>query len=381
MKIAILHPWFTMRGGGERVMDVMAGMFPSADFFSLFCSPDQLSPEMRNRRITASMLNKLPGARRFHRQLLPFYPWAVESFDLREYDLVISSCGPAMMGAAVRQDALHICYCHTPQRMWWDLYAEHQAMLKGPQRLFFTAASNYNRIFEFCAMQRVDSLVSNSRFIDQRIQKYFRRSTTVIYPPVNVSKGYISDTHEDYYLYVGRLEIQKRVDLIIEACNRLKRRLLLSGTGREEPALRAMAGPTVQFLGRVPDAEIGALFARSRAFLFPAVEDFGIAPVEAQSYGRPVIAYGYSGNLETISVGSSDGKADTGIFFPRQQVDDIISAILEFERREGDFDPRAIQEHSRTFQTSAFVDEFGTHINNFLARHGRGPAYLPAAEL
>lgn len=377
MKIAILHPWFLMKGGGERVIDVMAQMFPTADFFALFVDPLQLSEILASKRVVASKLNRFPWSARLHRHLMPLYPWAVESFDLSAYDLVISSCGPAMMGAAIKQDAIHICYCHTPQRLWWDLYAEHQNQLAGIAQALFVFGCTYNRIFEFNAMQRVDHLAVNSRFIEQRVAKYFRLPSTIIYPPVNVSCGFIAESHEDYYLYVGRLERQKRVDLLISACNRLKRKLLISGAGREEKALRGLAGPTVRFLGRVPDAEVGILFSRCRAFLFAAVEDFGIAPVEAQSYGRPVIAYGYGGALETVRVGDPEGREDTGVFFKTQEVESMMEAIESFESREMDFSPLSIQRHAAMFDTPNFVQSFGGYINAALRSHGMPEAYIP----
>lgn len=368
MKTAILHPWFLMKGGGERVVDVFAEIYPEADIYALFVDKSQLSNVLQNRRVTGSKLNSIPWSSKLHRELMPLYPWAVESFDLSCYDLVISSCGPSMMGAAVHQEAVHICYCHTPQRSWWDLYAEHQAQLPHILRELFVAGCTYNRIFEFCAIQRVDDLIANSLFIQHRIQKYFAKQSVVIYPPVDTSRGYIDSDRGDYYLYLGRLERQKRVDLLIQACNRLGRKLIVVGKGAEAGYLKSLAGPTVTLLGYVPDGEIGPLFARCRAFLFAAVEDFGIAPVEAQSYGRPVIAYGYGGSLETVRADSPDDGCNTGVYFRSQTVEGVITAIEEFEAAETSFSPQEIQLHARRFDTSVFMENFKRHVDEVIRR-------------
>jgi glycosyltransferase involved in cell wall biosynthesis len=375
MRIAILHHWFLMKGGAERVVDVMAEMFPDADIFALFVDPARLSETLKGRRVFASKLNKVPWSSKLFRQLMPLYPWAVESIDLSQYDLIISSCSASMMGAAVSQDAVHICYCHTPERLWWDMYAEYQARLSGIPRALYVMGASYNRLFEFSAIQRVDEVVANSIFIQKRIAKYFRRTSTVIYPPVDVERGFLGENHEDYYLYLGRLGRPKRINLIIEACNKLKRRLLISGVGPDEAELRSIAGPTIEFLGHVPDEQVGPLFASCRAFLFGAIEDFGMAPVEAQSYGRPVIAYGYGGSLETVRVDDPGGRPDTGVFFARQDVDSVVEAILRFELNENRFVPEEIQKHARQFDKQTFMDRFGGFVNSVLETKGISPVY------
>jgi glycosyltransferase involved in cell wall biosynthesis len=361
MKVAILHPWFLIKGGAEKVVDVLAGMYPEADIFTLFADPAKLSPVLRNRKVYTSILNRVPLAMGLHRQLMPFYPLAVESFDLRAYDLIISSCGPAMMGCNIGENAVHICYCYTPQRSWWDLYADHRERLPFILRHCFTASASYVRTWEFCAMQRVDHVLANSNFIAGRISKYFRRQSTVIYPPVSTDHGPPKVGSGNYYLSVGRLEKEKRVDLLIKACNALQRRLLVVGTGKDEEYLRSLAGPTIEFPGYVADSDLESLHGDSRAFLFAADEDFGIAPVEAQSFGRPVIAYGHGGALETVRVDDPNGLPETGVFFSHQTVDSLVDAITRFEEIEGRFVPEAIQEHSRQFDTATFV----TRMRNF----------------
>lgn len=355
MKVAILHPWFLMRGGGEKVVDVLLGLYPEADVYCLFADEAKMSPLLRGHGVKPSILNSWPLALKLHRHLMPLYPWAVESFDLTAYDLIISSCGPAMMGASIRQDAVHICYCHTPQRSWWDLYSEHQLQLSPFLRFLFVMGAAWVRTWEFSAMQRVDCVVSNSNYIADRVLKYFRRSSIVIYPPVAMSAVPLSSSVGDYYLTVGRLEKQKRVDILINACNATGCKLVIAGTGKEEKYLRSLAGPTISFLGYVNDEALPELYSHCRAFVFAAVEDFGIAPVEAQAYGRPVIAYAHGGSLETVRVNDPAGRADTGILFQTQTVASLVEALSRFEEVENTFDPAAIQDHARTFDTHTFA--------------------------
>lgn len=363
LKVAILHPWFLMRGGGEKVVDVLAGMYPEADIYTLFVNPEKLSPILKERRIIPTMLNRIPlASSKLHRHLMPLYPWAIESLDLRNYDLVISSCGPAMMGAAIREDATHICYCHTPQRSWWDLYPEHQQQLKGLGRHLFTFGATWVRTWEFAAMQRVDHVLANSNYIAGRVHKYFRRESTVIYPPVTINADPIPADRGDYYLTLGRLEKQKRVDLLIQACNTLGRRLLIVGTGKEEAYLKSLAGPTIEFLGYVSDSAIPALYSNARAFLFAALEDFGIAPIEAQGFGLPVIAYGRGGSLETVRINDPLGRADTGIFFSEQTVGAVVDTLKRFEASEQLFDHAEIQRHATQFDSPRFIENFSEFV-------------------
>lgn len=366
MKIAIVHPWFLESGGGERVANVMGEMYPDADLFTFSYDSKLLPPALRNRKIIASPLNKLMLRGRsmsLRNYMFPLFPWAVESFDLSGYDLVISSC-PPVMGINVRQDATHVCYCHTTQYNWWHLYAEYQAKLSTLKRHAFTWAAVFNRIWEFSAVQRIDDIAVNSRYIAKRFHKYFRRQAVVIYPPVDTSMGYLAERNDDYYLTVSRLAKNKRIELLIEACNQLKRRLLVVGGGNLKNQLKEMAGSTIELSGAVSDEELRSIYAHSRAFLFAADEDFGMAPVEAQAFGRPVIAYSRGGSLETVRVGDPSGLPDTGVFFSEQTVDSIVDAILRFEAKEQSFIPKNIQQHARQFDTANFIDRFSAFVDN-----------------
>ncbi len=360
MKVAIVHPWFLVLGGGEKVVEELAELYPEADIFVLF-SVSQMVPEsIRDRRIYTSFLNGVPWIQKLHRELIILYPTAVESLDLSSYDLVISSSGPATFGINIRQDALHICYCHSPGRSWWDQYAERQRSISPFGKILYTAIASYLRMWEFSAAQRVDCFIANSHFIAQRIRKYLRREAIVIYPPVNVAMGYCCEHHADYYLSVGRLEERKRLDLLVQACNQLQKRLVIVGVGTEEKRLRKIAGPTVEFRGHVSNAELRKLYAECRAFLFAADEDFGIAPVEAQAFGRPVIAYQHGGALETVRDG------ETGVFFAAQTVESLVGGIQRFETLEGNFIPSEIQHNAMQFDAGIFKTEMRRFIEDAL---------------
>ncbi len=366
MRTAIVHPWFLELGGGEKVIEALIAIYPQADIFVLVYRRSGVPASLRDRTIHASFLNRLPGITQLRRSLVFLYPTAIESIDLSEYDLVISSAGPVTCGVHVAQHALHICYCHSPGRSLWDRYAERRNALSGVGRFAFTAFATYVRTWEFAAAQRVDYFVANSNYIANRVRKYFRRESEVIYPPVNTSLGYLSSCPGDYYLTVGRLGERKCLDILVQACNRLQRRLVIAGSGPEEQHLKTLAGATIEFLGYVPDADLSKLYANCRAFLFSADEDFGIAPVEAESFGRPVIAYGHGGALETVRVGDATGRSDAGVFFPQQTVEAVIDAITRFEGGEHRFIPEKIREHSRQFDTSVFLDRMTRFIDSAL---------------
>lgn len=365
LKVAIVHYWMLASGGAERVVEVIASVYPDADIYGLFKSSDVCVGVTR--RMKCTFLNSMPLINVIYKSLLPLYPLAVESLDLRGYDLVISSDTNVMKGVLVDQEAVHVCYCHTPMRYVWDLYRDFMARTPMLFRPIFAITSHYLRLWDFSAAQRVDYFVANSKYIQGRIKKVYRRDSTVIYPPVDTAKGYISDQHGDYYLSVGRLSATKKLDLLIHACNRMGRKLIIAGTGVEEKRLKSIAGPTIEFLGRVPDDELPHLYAKCRAFLFAADEDFGIVPVEAQSYGRPVIAYGHGGILETVRVNSCNGDSDTGVFFAEQTVDSVVEGIERFEAREHSFVAAEIQSHAQQFDISVFIKTVERFVNVVIA--------------
>jgi glycosyltransferase involved in cell wall biosynthesis len=356
-RIAIVHHWFVTWGGGESVAETLANLFPSADIFTLIADPEILPSQLRLRRLQESFLSRIPGAKRYHRYLLPLYPLATAGLDLTAYDLVLSSDSGPIKGVVTRPDAIHICYCHSPMRYLWDQCSAYTQEMRGVVRTIFTRIAPLLREWDFQAAQRVTYFLANSNFVAARIRQSYGRESCVIYPGIHASRGSLSDRIDDAYLFVGRLVPYKRVDLLIEACNRLNRRLRIIGIGPEEARLRAMPGKTIEFLGWQDEEALWREYARCRAFLFAAEEDCGMVALEAQACGRPVIAYGKGGSLETVVGFDADKNARegaTGIFFAEQSVEAVVAAIRCFEDVESSFVPSYIQERARSFDISCF---------------------------
>jgi glycosyltransferase involved in cell wall biosynthesis len=310
----------------------------------------------------------LPFAQKFNRAVFPLYSGAVGRFNFDGYDLVISSDSPPMKDIVTPIDTIHISYCHTPGRFIWDLAPHFTAGLPWFLRGTFAHVAALARTSDYVAAQRVTHFIANSEYVRRRIAHYYGRKATVVYPPVDTAQGYIAEKTGDYYLVAGRLVATKRVDILIEACNKLERRLMIVGAGRDEKKLRALAGPTVEFLGRVPNEELWRCYAHCRALLFAADEDFGIVPVEAQAFGRPVIAYGRGGSLETVRVGDHLGSPDTGVFFEDQNADSVVEAMRRFEAKESSFSPREIQKHARKFDKSIFKHRLRAVVDEYCTR-------------
>jgi glycosyltransferase involved in cell wall biosynthesis len=365
LRVAIVHYWFVGRAGGERVVEALAELFPQADLFSLVADRSTLAPILQERKLQTSFLQQVPGAIKFHRHFLFLQPLALEQFDLSGYDLVISSeSGPAK-GVITSSKCCHICYCHSPMRYIWDMYPEYRrgmGWLVGP---IFSLAAHYMRLWDYASAGRVDYFVANSHFIASRIRKYYRRESTVIHPPVDAAAATVSGKPGEYYLAIGRMVDYKRFDLAVGACTKLGRQLRVIGGGPQVKALRRMAGPTVEFLGAVSDSELRENLAGCRALLFPGEEDFGIVPVEAQSFGRPVIAYASGGALETVRGVLPDETGmenPTGVFFTEQSSAALGEAILRFESMEDGFYPRAIREHSLQFDREIFMNKMADFV-------------------
>jgi glycosyltransferase involved in cell wall biosynthesis len=373
IRVALVHYWLVNRRGGERVLEVLAEIFPQADLFTLVLDPESLSPALRSRRITASFLQKLPGATRHYQKLLPLFPLALEQFNLDGYDLVISSeSGPAK-GVLTRPQTCHVCYCHTPLRYVWDMYHHYRAAAPGGTlgRAFYAWVANYVRQWDYAAAARVDYFAASSWNGAARIRKYYRRDAEVIYPPVDISSFSLTDGPDDFYLVVSPLVPYKRVDLAVAACDIMKRRLVVIGEGQESAALRKAAGPTIAFLGYQPDEVVRDHYRRCRAFLFPGEEDIGLTPIEAQASGRPVIAYGRGGVRETVDgffVGEPPRpEVATGIFFGKQSVESLVEAMRVFESVETRFSPQVIRTQAKRFDVSRFRNEMFEFIEDKLA--------------
>jgi glycosyltransferase involved in cell wall biosynthesis len=376
LRVAIVHYWFVGRAGGERVVESLAEVFPQADLFSLVVDRSALAPILQSRKLQTSFLQHIPGAKKFHRHFLFLQPLALEQFDLSDYDLVISSeSGPAK-GIITSSKTCHICYCHSPMRYIWELYPQYRRSMGFLVGSIFSLTAHYMRLWDQASASRVDYFVANSRFIASRILKYYGRESTVVHPPVEVSAGKITRQRGGYYIAIGRLVDYKRFDLAIAACTKLGRPLKIIGAGPHERALRRMAGPTVEFLGQVSDAELRENLAGCRALLFPGEEDFGIVPVEAQSFGKPVIAYASGGVLETVRGTFPNGpqlENPTGVFFKEQSLSDLTAALLEFESMEPGFRPETIREHSLQFDSAIFkrrISEFiASALTDFRTRN------------
>jgi glycosyltransferase involved in cell wall biosynthesis len=326
MKTAIVHDWLNGMRGGEKVLEALIELYPEATIYTLFCERVKISAAIGNCRIVTSWLDRVPGIYRHYRNLLPLFPSAVESFDLRDFELVISSSHAVAKSVRTPQ-ALHVSYCHTPMRYLWDEEAGYA--MQWHQRFALNAIRDRLRQWDRETARRVDHFIANSQFVRGRIRQYYGRESDVIYPPVDTRfyspSGEIS--REDFYLAAGAMVSYKRFDLILEAFRKNGRRLLVAGGGAEFHRLQRLAGPNVRFLGWVSDAELRELYRRARAFVFAAREDFGIMPVEARSSGCPVIALAAGGVLETVRDGIS------GVLFETQQSDAIVQAIVRFESR------------------------------------------------
>jgi len=350
MRVAIVHYWLIGMRGGEQVLEAICRLYPAADIFTLFYDPSAVSPYLRSRNIKASYLNPL---RRFHRSLLPAMPLALESFDLRGYDLIISSeSGPAK-GVLTPSTARHICYCHTPMRYLWELYPDYRNDFAGlAGRMLMAPFASWLRTWDYASAARVDAFAANSWNVRRRIWKVWRRRSRVVPPPVNVESFYYA-APQDYFLMVSEMVPYKRLDYAVDSFRRSGRRLKIVGTGPELASLRKLAGPNIEFCGRVNDAELRELFAHCQAFVMPGEEDFGITMVEAMASGKPVIALGRGGAKELVRDGC-------GILYPEHTHDELEAALARFDRCADTFRPLLLTTRAAEFSPGLFERRFRT---------------------
>ena len=363
MRVALIHDWLTGMRGGEKCLEALCEIYPDADLFTLVHAPGSVSPTIEKRRVVTSMLQSWPRATHWYRYYLPLMPTAIENLDLSDYDLVISSSHCVAKGVIVKPDALHICYSHTPMRYVWDQWPEYFPRNRIANRLVLPPVLNYLRSWDAAASARVDRFVANSRFVARRIEKYYRRSSTVVHPPVDTDAFHIGSGAGESYLMVTAMVPYKRVDVTIDAFNAMRRPLTIVGDGPLRRKLRARAGPTIEFAGWLDDERLADHYAGCRAVILPATEDFGIVPLEANASGRPVIALGRGGALDTVvplngprqSVpGGETSSHPTGLFFEECHPDSLQSAVRLFEENERLFDPERLRDHARRFDRSVF---------------------------
>lgn len=359
MRLALVHDHLNQIGGAERVLLTLTDVYPQAPIHTLHYDPRAIADFFHDRRIETSFLDRLPGSRRYFKWYLPLMPTAFESFDLSAYDVVLSSSSALSKGVICHPHQLHISYCHTPTRYLWS--DTHEYLEKLPQRrrvrLVLPMLLSRLRMWDYQAAQRVDHFIANSRWVAGRIKKYYGRDSHVIYPPVHTGYFRVGDGRSGSYIIVSRLRPYKKVDLAIEACNRLKLPLTIVGKGEDEARLRAMAGPTIMFRGYASEAEKRELLADAIAFIHPQEEDFGITAVEAMASGRPVIAFRRGGACETVVEGM------TGVFFDEQSWEGVADAILRFRQRVTAFDPQAIRHHAEQFDAEVFRERIRTYIH------------------
>ena len=370
-RVAIVHYWLVNMRGGERVLEALCELYPDADIFTHIYAADRMSDIIRRHSVRTTFIARLPWARRLYQSYLPLMPLALEQLDLRAYDLVISSeSGPAK-GVLTRPDAVHVCYCHTPMRYAWNMYQEYRDGLSSLKRWAMALLLHRIRQWDVTAAARVDHFVANSRNVAHRIRKYYRRDSIVIPPPVDF-EGFGTPPAvkaADFYLCVGQLIPYKQVGIAVRAFNQLGKQLVVIGEGAQRAELGQIAGPTISFLERVDDETLRDYYARCRALVFTADEDFGIVPLEAMAAGKPVIAYGSGGALETIVPGR------TGLFFSEQTAEALADAVQHYESIEHVFDPIEIAAHARTFSKEQFKQAFCNFVETVRSERRDGAEF------
>ena len=351
VRVALIHDWLNQMGGAENVLETLVSMFPGAPVFTSMYAPGVMPDSYRAWDIRTSWMQHLPGVTSHHQAYLAAYPFAFGALDLHDYDLILSNKSGFCHGVRVPPGAVHVCYCLAPTRFLWQYGSYRQREQLGPWLdVLLRPVLALLRRWDYAAAQQVHHFIAISSEIRDRVRRFYDRESHVIFPPVDVD-SFLPATGApgDYFLAGGRLVPYKRLDLAVLACSELGLKLVVYGDGRDAPALARLAGPTVSFLGHVPRADLVRLYQQARAFIFPGWEDFGIAPVEAQAAGRPVIAFGGGGALDTIRAGQ------TGEFFWEQDVASLAAVLGRFDPAA--YDPAACRANAECFSTGRFVSE------------------------
>lgn len=354
MKVAIVHDWLTIYGGAESIIRILHDMFPDAPIYTTVYDRERMPEDFKAMDIRPSFMQKMPFAKKKYTSYLMLMPQAFEQFNMEEYDLVISSNTSCSKGVITGANTLHICYCNTPMRYGWDFYHEYRSGKGAFARFLISGMMKKIRMWDRLSADRVDTFIANSYNVSRRIKKHYHRDSTVIYPPVRTQLFQKSSKNDGFYLCVSRLVPYKRVDLVVEAFTKLGLPLVVIGDGSQYKDIEAKAGPSVKMLGRVDDEVVLDHMERCKAFLFPGEEDFGITPIEAEACGKPVIAYGRGGALETIV------EDKTGVFFYEQTVGAVIKAVRRFEAMR--FDGDEIRAQAEKFSEERFRRELKEFI-------------------
>lgn len=357
-RVAIVHDWLVTYGGAERVVEAFLEMYPEADIYTLVYDKEKMGKVFRPEKVKTTFIQKFPKATKLYTKLLPFMPYAFEELDLSDYDLVISSSSCCAKGVITGPNTKHIAYIHSPMRYAWDLYHDYKKRSGKLTRFFMSIFMKSLREWDYTSSQRIDVLIANSNYVAKRINKFWRRECKVIYPPVDIDRlSPNGKDPEDFYVVFSRFVPYKRIDLAILACKKLGKKLVVIGDGEQRDYLKSLANENITFTGRISDEEVKDYLQRCKAMIFSAEEDFGIVPLEAQACGRPVIAYGKGGALETVV----DGV--TGVFFREQEVDSVVSAIQKFETLS--LNTNDIYTHAMKFSRERFKKEIKCIIKSY----------------
>lgn len=359
MKIAIVHDWLVTNAGAEKVLKAIVDIYPEADIFSLvdFLSDDHRDEVISGKGVKTSFIQYLPFAKKHFRNYLPFFPKAIESFNLSSYDLIISSSWAVAKGIKKNKNQIHISYCYTPIRYAWDLYDEYTLNLKQPKKFLVQLTLKYIRKWDLKTLDRVDYFVADSKFVAKRILKTYNKESVIIYPPVDTNNYKLSEIKENFYLTASRLVPYKKTKLIVEAFNQMpNKKLVVIGDGEDFNNIKKVAKENIIFLGYQKTDEMIEYMKKASAFIYAAIEDFGIVPIEAMSCGTPVIALNKGGTAETVIDGI------TGVHFENQTKEDIIEAVEKFETF--DFDYEKISDLMQSYSTKRFKNEFLDFVNS-----------------
>ncbi len=358
MKIAYTHDWLYRFAGAEIVLKAMEEVY-KADIYTLFYAGRCVSElGINNDMVHGSFLQSIPGIYKTYKNFLPLYPMAFRSFDLSDYDVIISSSHSAAKGFEKQKGQLHICYCHTPMRYIWDMYDDYMDEMPLYKKAPFAAAAKFLRKWDVENSKNVDFFMANSNFVAERIKRIYKREAKVVYPPVDIDRFRVEDKKENYYLFVGRLiNAYKKVDLVVEAFNRLGKELMIVGDGDDSEYLKSIASNNIEFKGWMYPDDVAEIMKKAKALILPSIEDFGIVSIEAQACGTPVIAYNKGGAAETVL----DRK--TGILFNSQTAEAIVESVNEFESMSSVFDVDLIRKNSERFSKDRFKKEFRTFVS------------------